>query len=103
MPENEQPGQRSTFSSTMLRIVTALAVTAIIGGVYTWSDGRVTAADLANHKESSNQKIQELSMNLTRGQDQLRSEIVEMRKEIKDQLKELSQTIDRANRRQRPE
>lgn len=92
------PDETRAYPSALSKILLPLVVAGIMGGIYTWADGRITATELQTHKQSAERKMDELGRDLALGQNQLRQEMAEMRKEIKDDLKDLSQAVQRSNR-----
>ena len=77
------------LSSTLIRVMAALAVTSIIGGIAAWSDGRITAATLAEqrqafveHKATEQQRLNELSVEIKALRDEMRIELREIRQAV---------------------
>jgi len=73
-----------TITKVLIGVLTALTIGAVFGGVNAWSDARVLASDLAAHKEVEKQRLDELGRSLA-----------EMRVEVKSELRDLRQAVER--------
>lgn len=76
-------------SGLMTRVVAALAIASILGGLAAWSDGRITAATLAEqrqafveHKATEQQRLNELSIEMRALRDEMRVELRELRQAV---------------------
>ena len=78
-------------SSVLVRIVAGLVVTATIGALAAWSDGRITAATLADQKLSLIEHKAEEQKRL----DGLSVEIKALRDEMRTEMKEIRQAVER--------
>ena len=81
----------ANVSAFLVRLTAGLAVTAILGGIAAWSDGRITAATLAEqraalieHKTQEEKRLNDLS-----------AEIRALGAEMRIELKEIRQAVER--------
>lgn len=81
---NGHSNGNATITKVTIGVLTALTIGAIFGGVNAWSDARVLASDLAAHKEVEKQRLDELGRSLA-----------EMRVEVKSELRDLRQAVER--------
>lgn len=82
--EINRNGNGNGTTKFAVSVLTALTIAAILGGVGAWADGRVTAANLEAHKSFEQQRL-----------DELRNEIAGLRADMKTELRDLRQAVER--------
>ncbi len=64
------------------KIVIPLILSAVIGGLTLWSDQKVTASALAEHKAAEESRLSELRADIRSLRDELRSDIQNLRQAV---------------------
>ena len=70
------------MSRLFMAVITALCIGAVFGGVTAWSDGRITAAELANHKSAEEARLAELKTDIRSLRDELRGDLQDIRQAV---------------------